>query len=92
MADAIQTLLTPGKHIQVTQQIPARDYVWSQPVRGTVVEYTRKTTGSWFAHSQGQKLWLDRLVLRKDDGEITTLNLDQYSRIEPDETAADPSA
>jgi hypothetical protein len=28
-------------------------------------------------------LWLDRLELRRPDGELVTLNLDQYSLIEP---------
>ena len=52
-------------------------------VVGTVVSYQQKPTGSWYAHSRNDKLWLDRLTLRKDDGEITTLNLDEYSAIEP---------
>ena len=37
---------------------------------------------SWFAHSKNDRLWLDRLVIKKDDGEITTLNLDEFSRVE----------
>jgi len=74
--------LKPGVRVKVTQQIPARDYAWSADVRGTVVEYLQKPTGSWFAHSKNDKLWLDRLTLRKDDGEITTLNLDKFSRVE----------
>ncbi len=74
--------LKPGVRVKVTQQIAARDYSWQAEVRGTVVRYQQKQTGSWFAHSKNDKLWLDRLVIRKDDGEITTLNLDEYTRIE----------
>ena len=36
-------------------------------------------TGSWFAHSRNDRLWLDRLEIQKDDGEITTLNLVMWS-------------
>ena len=74
--------LKPGTRVKVTQQIAARDYSWSTEIRGTIVQYQQKETGSWFAHSKNDKLWLDRLVIRKDDGEITTLNLDKFSVVE----------
>jgi hypothetical protein len=74
--------LTPGARVKVTQQIAARDYALPTVVRGVIVEYGQKETGSWYAHSKDDRLWLDRLVLRKDDGEITSLNLDDYSRVE----------
>ena len=74
--------LKPGARVKVTQQIAARDYTWTTEVRGTVVNYEQKQTGSWFAHSKNDKLWLDRLVIKKDDGEITTLNLDEFSHVE----------
>jgi hypothetical protein len=79
--------LTPGMKVKITQQLAARDYSWSTIVRGTVVEFSQKQTGSWYAHSKNDKLWLDRLTLRKDDGEISTLNLDDYSLIEIESSA-----
>jgi hypothetical protein len=51
-------------------------------VEGTVVRCGQSKTGSWFAHSKDHKLWLDRVELRKDDGELVVVNLDQYSRVE----------
>ena len=85
---AIRSQLKPGAKVCVTQQIAARNYSWSTPVRGTVVDFEQKPTGSWFAHSKDDRLWLDRLVIRKDDGELSTLNLDKFSRveIEPEKT------
>jgi len=74
--------LIPGAKVAVTQQIAARDYSWTTTVRGSVVDFSQQETGSWFAHSKDDRLWLDRLTIRKDDGEITTLNLDGYSRVE----------
>ena len=82
MDDQVRQQLTPGARVKITQQIAARHYAWSADVRGTVVEFRQRQTGSWFAHAKNDKLWLDRLVIRKDDGEITTLNLDDYTRIE----------
>ena len=74
--------LRPGVRVKITQQIAARHYSWDTDVVGTVVSYEQKPTGSWYAHSRDDKLWLDRLTIRKDDGELTTLNLDDYTHIE----------
>ena len=86
MDDQLRQKLVPGAKVVVTQQIPHRDRVWTQQVRGTVVAYGQKPTGSWFAHARDDKLWLDRLTLRKDDGEISILNLDEYTNIRIDGT------
>ena len=78
----ISSQLTPGARVKVTQQIAARDRTISTEVTGTVMVFEQQTTGSWFAHSVQRCLWLDRLVLKKDDGELSTLILDQYTRID----------
>lgn len=72
----------PGKRVRVTQQLAQRDRVWTNTVEGVVTRYQQAKTGSWFAHAKDDQLWLDRLELRKDDGELVTLNLDQYTVIE----------
>jgi hypothetical protein len=90
MDESIRKELKPGVAVVVTQQIPHRDRVWVDEVRGTVVSYQQKQTGSWFAHSKDDKLWLDRLTLRKPDGEITTLNLDEYTRVDVQKTDGAP--
>lgn len=72
----------PGAKVKVTQQIAARDHTWATEVSGTILELQQAKTGSWFAHSKDGRLWLDRLTIRKENGEISVLNLDQYSRIE----------
>jgi hypothetical protein len=71
-----------GQRVLVTQQIPQRDDNWSIRVEGSVVGYEQRKTGSWYAHAKDDRLWLDRLVLRKDDGEIVVCNLDRYTRVE----------
>ena len=92
MDNAIRKQLVPGARVRVTQQIAARDYTWTTTVRGVVTEYGQRETGSWFAHSRDDKLWLDRLTIRKDDGEITTLILDDYTRIELEAPTAPAAA
>jgi hypothetical protein len=87
MVAEIRKQLVPGARVTISQQIAARDRTWVAKVSGTIVSYAQRETGSWFAHSKGDRLWLDRLVLRKDDGEITTLILDDYTHIEIDQAA-----
>lgn len=87
MADDIRKLLVPGTKVRITQQIAAREYSLGAVVEGTLVSYTQKPTGSWFAHSRDDRLWLDRITLRKADGEISVLNLDDYAKVEVIESA-----
>ncbi len=82
----------PGQRVIVTQQIPQRDDNWAIRVEGSVVNYEQRKTGSWYAHAKDDRLWLDRLVLRKDDGEIVVCNLDRYTRVEEVAPPSDASA
>jgi hypothetical protein len=75
-------MLKPGAMVKITQQIAGRDYTLTSDVSGTVLAFDQEPTGSWYAHSKGDKLWLDRLTLKKDDGELTQLILDEFSHIE----------
>ena len=97
MDESLRKKLVAGAVVEVTQQIPHRDRVWTNRIRGTVMSYQQKQTGSWFAHSKDDKLWLDRLVVRKEDGEITSVYLDDYTHLEgirppPAEQEARPPA
>ncbi|HZW11331.1 MAG TPA: hypothetical protein VFF69_15615 [Phycisphaerales bacterium] len=72
----------PGQRVRITQQVPRPTKGGTMTVEGVVEVFEQQKTGSWFAHSEDKKLWLDRLRIRKDDGEIVYCNLDQYSRVE----------
>ena len=89
---ALRHRLRPGARIRVIQQIAARHYSWGTAHIGTILKYEQKQTGSWFAHSRGEKLWLDRLTIRKDDGEIFSFILDEYTHIDViDDAPAGPA-
>lgn len=72
----------PGTRVRVTQQMPQRDCSWANTVEGVVTRYQQAKTGAWFAHAKDDQLWLDRLELRLDDGELVILNLDRYTVVE----------
>lgn len=71
-----------GQRVKVTQQVPQRDEVWTTVLEGRVLLFEQRKTGSWFAHAKDDKLWLDRLTIAKDDGELVVINLDQYTHVD----------
>jgi len=71
-----------GSRVRVTQQIPFGRATSTTTVEGRIVRFGQQKTGSWYAHSKDDRLWLDRLELRKDDGELVVCNLDEFSRVE----------
>lgn len=71
-----------GSRVRVSQQVILSNEGNVTTVEGVVQRVGQQKTGSWFAHGRDKKLWLDRVELRKDDGEIVVVNLDQYSRVE----------
>jgi len=75
-------LFTPGTRVRITQQISQRAQVFTKALEGTVLRQERQSSGSWFARNKNDLLWLDRLILQKDDGEISIFNLDEFTRIE----------
>ena len=75
-------ILPPGTRVRVTQQMPLRDRSWTSTVEGRITRYQQAKTGAWFAHAKDDRLWLDRLELEIDDGELVLLNLDRYTVIE----------
>lgn len=81
MAQITQSVkkLVPGQMVRVSQTIHARDGDWHASVEGKVVQIAPKPTGSWFAHGKDDRLWLQRLRLEKEDGEIVDVNLDRDS-------------
>ena len=77
----VSTALKPRGQVQRPNWVPTRDYMLVDGVEGEVVRCFTKRTGSWHAHGRDGRLWLERLQIRKDDGELTMLNLDAESAI-----------
>ena len=77
---------TKGQKLKITQQVPrlAREGggTISATVEGTVVACEQRKTGSWFAHAKDHNLWHDSVTLKKADGELVVVNLDQHSHVE----------
>ena len=85
-----ERLFPPGTPVCVKQQVRRREVMgpFEAEVVGVVEAWEDRPTGSWYAHGKDDKLWLKRLKLRKADGEITLLVIDNATQIAKIETAA----
>lgn len=74
--------LLPGTRVRIIKQVARQGQAFTSAIEGTVVKAEQRKTGSWFAHSKDDRLWLDRLEIHKDDGEIYICNVEPHTRIE----------
>ena len=54
---------------------------WTTTTVGTVVRTERRRHSLHFRRSGDDKVYSDLIVLRRDDGELTTVTLDEFSRL-----------
>jgi hypothetical protein len=75
--------LQPGDRVEVIHHIKVGFREHETRAIGTVVKKERRQSGidSGFARNWDDKYWFDHLVLRKDDGELTSLTMDEYTRL-----------
>ncbi len=74
--------IAPGMRVRVTQTIQFGRSQTTTSVEGEVLRVGQQKTGSWFAHGKDDKLWLDRIELKKADGELVKFNLDKRTDVE----------
>lgn len=73
--------LVPDQRVRAQQRIMTREGDWTTEVVGRVVWCESRPTGSWFAHGKDNRLWLRRLRLEKDDGELVDLTIDNRTTV-----------
>lgn len=56
-------------------------------VIGVVQSWEQRPTGSWYAHGKEDRLWLQRLKIKKADGELVLLIVDDGTAIAKLESA-----
>ena len=74
--------IRPGQRVRISKRIERREGDWTLEVEGVVEQYAPDWTGSWFAHGKNDKLWLNRILIRKDDGELSDVIVDRFTRVE----------
>lgn len=83
MADAYELAaeLCPGDIVEIEHEVKVGMKTWPTITRGTVVSTERRRQGLHFRRSLDDKVWADAIVLTRESGELTTVTLDEFSRL-----------
>ena len=73
--------LQPGDQVEIRHQIKVGLKIWYSTTTGTVVSTERRREGLHFKRAVDDKVYSDLVVLRRPDGELTTVAIDEYSEI-----------
>ena len=60
---------------------PTRSATWPTKTIGTVVKTERRRHGLHYQRARDDKVWSDMIVLRRDDGELTTVSVDEFTEL-----------
>ncbi len=74
--------LRPGAVVKVVQTVKVGQKVWTTATSGTVVRTERRHRGLHFRRAADDKVFGDVIVLRRDDGELTTVSMDENTKLE----------
>jgi len=69
--------LAPGDRVEITQTVRVGFRHWTTTTVGTVVGTSRERHSLHYRRSSDDRVYRDILVLRRDDGELTTVTLDE---------------
>jgi len=75
--------LAVGTKVRVIQDIHQSGTAYGAETVGVIDAWDGEPTGAWFAHGRNGRLWLQRLRLRKPDGEVSLLTIDDRTRVQP---------
>ena len=73
--------LQPGDRVEVTHEMKVGFRNWNAKTIGTVVSKDRRRHSLHFNRNFDDKVYSDVLVLKRDDGELTTITLDEFSEL-----------
>ena len=73
--------LQPGDLVELTHDVKVGFRNWQTSTRGEVVRTERRRHGLHRQRNPDDRVFSDMLVLRREDGELTTVTLDEFSRL-----------
>jgi hypothetical protein len=73
--------LQPGDRVEVIHEVKVGFRTWSSRTTGTVVSKDRRRHSLHFNRNFDDKVYSDVLILKRDDGELTTITLDEFSEL-----------
>ncbi|MHB1036094.1 MAG: hypothetical protein ACYC35_04485 [Pirellulales bacterium] len=74
--------LRPGDVVEVVQTVKVGMKVWTTAATGAVVRIERRRHGLHHRRAADDKVFSDLIVLRRGDGELTTVSMDENTKLE----------
>jgi hypothetical protein len=78
--------LRPGDRVELVHEVKVGFRKWETVTRGTVLKTERRRHGLHRRRNADDKVFSDLIILQRDDGERTTVTLDEFSvlrKLEP---------
>ena len=73
--------LSLGDRVEIMHQVKVGQQIWDTQTVGRVVRKERRRHGLHFNRNRDDKVWSDILVLTRESGELTTVTIDEFTRI-----------
>jgi hypothetical protein len=73
--------LRPGDRVEITHEVKVGFRRWTVKTAGTVVATDRRRHSLHFNRNFDDKVYSDVVILKRDDGELTTITLDEFSEL-----------
>lgn len=78
---AVFQKLQPGDLVELEHEVKVGFRSWQTKTVGTVVRTDRRRHSLHFQRNHDDKAFSDIIVLRREDGELTTVTLDEFSEL-----------
>jgi hypothetical protein len=76
------TELQPGDRVEIVHEVKVgSSKTWSTKSVGTVVNTERRRQGLHYRRSVDDKVFADMIKLKRDDGELTTITMDEFTEL-----------
>jgi hypothetical protein len=79
--------IQPGDRVEIRHEVKVGFRKWTSTSMGTVVSKQRRRHCLHFQRNEDDKVYSDVIVLRREDGELTTVTLDEFSDLKILQTA-----
>ncbi len=81
-ARALYEQLQPGDRVEVVHGVTVgSSAAWSTATVGQVLRRERRRHGLHFRRNTDDKVYSDVLIISRDDGELTTVTMDEFTRL-----------
>lgn len=78
---AVFSQLQPNDLVELKHEVKIGFRQWQTITRGRVVSAERRRHGLHFQRNQDDRVFSDVIVLRSEQGELTTVTLDEFSEL-----------